>query len=259
ASVPRLEENPDEETRTKRRLALREEMYQDIAKGAEINSDFLMLTALSTVVVVFGLSADNVAAVIGAMVIAPLLGPILAFSFGSALGDLALMLKAAKTAVTGLALGLALSFVVGLIYEPNLFSDELMSRTVVGPDSAALALAAGAAAALSIATGLPAALVGVMVAVALLPPASAAGLLAGSGAWELAGRATLLLSINVVAVNLSALMVYYFKGVRPRTWLERRSAKRSVYVNAGVWITLIVILSALAAHFAATGGEGVQL
>ncbi len=129
-------------------------MYQDIAKGAEINSDFLMLTALSTVVVVFGLSADNVAAVIGAMVIAPLLGPILAFSFGSALGDLALMLKAAKTAVTGLALGLALSFVVGLIYEPNLFSDELMSRTVVGPDSAALALAAGAAAALSIATGL---------------------------------------------------------------------------------------------------------
>ena len=96
-----------------------------------------------------------------------------------------MMLKAAKTAVTGLALGLALSFVVGLIYEPNLFSDELMSRTVVGPDSAALALAAGAAAALSIATGLPAALVGVMVAVALLPPASAAGLLAGSGAWEL--------------------------------------------------------------------------
>ncbi len=75
-----------------------------------------------------------------------------------------------------------------------------------------------------------------------------------------AGRAgDLLLSINVVAVNLSALMVYYFKGVRPRTWLERRSAKRSVYVNAGVWITLIVILSALAAHFAATGGEGVQL
>ena len=121
------------------------------------------------------------------------------------------------------------------------------------------ASAACAAAALSIATGLPAALVGVMVAVALLPPASAAGLLAGSGAWELAGRATLLLSINVVAVNLSALMVYYFKGVRPRTWLERRSAKRSVYVNAGVWITLIVILSALAAHFAATGGEGVQL
>ena len=142
ASVPRIDEDPDEATRVKRRLALREEMFQDIAKGAEINSDFLMLTALSTVVVVFGLSADNVAAVIGAMVIAPLLGPILAFSFGSALGDLPLMLKAARTAVAGLALGLALSFLVGLFYEPNLYSNELMSRTVVGPDSAALALAA---------------------------------------------------------------------------------------------------------------------
>ena len=54
-------------------------------------------------------------------------------------------------------------------------------------------------------------------------------------------------------------MVYYLKGVRPRTWLERRSAKRSVYVNMGVWITMILLLSALAAHFAATGGEGVQL
>ena len=259
ASVPRIDESPDESLRKTRRLALREEMYQDISKGAEISSDFVMLTVLSTIVVVFGLSADNVAAVIGAMVIAPLLGPILAFSFASALGDLPLMTKAAKTAVTGLALGLALSFAVGLVYEPNLFSDELMSRTVVGPDSAALALAAGAAAALSIATGLPAALVGVMVAVALLPPASAAGLLAGSGDWELAGRAGLLFGINVVAVNLSALVVYYLKGVRPRTWLERRSAKRSVYVNMGVWITMILLLSALAAHFAATGGEGVQL
>ena len=131
-------------------------------------------------------------------------------------------------------------------------ADELMSRTVVGLDSPALALAAGAAAALSIATGLPAALVGVMVAVALLPPAAAAGLLAGAGELNLAARAGLLLAINVVAVNLAALLVYFFKGVRPRTWLERRSAKRSVYVNAGVWLVLIAILTALAGHFAAT-------
>jgi len=250
ASVPRIDESPDQASRAKRTLALREEMYDDIAKGAQINSDFLLLTALSTVVVVFGLSADNIAAVIGAMVIAPLLGPILAFSFASALGDLPLMARAARTASAGLALGLGLSYAVGLIYEPNLFSDELMSRTVVGLDSPALALAAGAAAALSIATGLPAALVGVMVAVALLPPAATAGLLAGSGHWELASRATLLLAINVVAVNLSALLIYYYKGVRPRTWLERRSAKRSVYVNAAVWVALILVLTALAMHLA---------
>ncbi len=254
ATAPRVDESADQAERRRRRtLALREEMYEDIARGARLNSDFALLTALSTIVVVFGLSADNVAAVIGAMVIAPLLGPILAFSFGSALGDLDLMGKAARTALAGLALGLGISFAIGLIYEPSLASDELMSRTVVGLDSPALALAAGAAAALSIATGLPAALVGVMVAVALLPPAAAAGLLAGAGEWSLAARAGLLLSINVVAVNLAALLVYLYKGVRPRTWLERRSAKRSVYVNAGVWLVMILALTALAGHFAAGG------
>lgn len=255
ATLPKLDSSEDSEAKTRQRtLALREEMYEDIAKGARLNTDFLVLTALSTLVVVFGLSADNIAAVIGAMVIAPLLGPILAFSFGSALGDLTLMNRAARTASSGLALGVGLSFLIGLVYEPNLLSDELMSRTIVGLDSPALALAAGAAAALSIATGLPAALVGVMVAVALLPPAATSGLLAGAGEWSLAARAGLLLAINVVAVNLAALLVYFFKGVRPRTWLERRSAKRSVYVNGAVWFGLIAALSGLAAHIAATSG-----
>jgi uncharacterized hydrophobic protein (TIGR00341 family) len=256
ATLPKIDESPNEAAKVRRTLALREELYDDIAKGARLNSDFLLLTALSTIVVVFGLSADNIAAVIGAMVIAPLLGPILAFSFASALGDLPMMGKAARTSVAGLAMGLGLSFAIGLIYEPNLASGELMSRTVVGLDAPALALAAGAAAALSIATGLPATLVGVMVAVALLPPAATAGLLGGAGEWTLAGRAALLLAINVVAVNLAALLVYFFKGVRPRTWLERRSAKRSVYVNGAVWLTLIIALSALAAHFAASDSAG---
>jgi len=73
----------------------------------------------------------------------------------------------------------------------------------------------------------------------------------GAGETALAGRAALLLAINVVSVNLAALIVYWAKGVRPRTWLERRSAKRSVYVNAAVWIVCIVVLTALAVRLAA--------
>jgi len=250
ASLPLVEDDAERQ-RTQRRLALREELYQDVEAGARLSPDFLLLTVLSTVVVVFGLNANNIAAVIGAMVIAPLLGPILAFSFGSALGDLPLMSRAARTALAGLMLGMALSALVGLVFGVDLESGELVSRADVGLDSTALALAAGAAAALSIAAGLPSALVGVMVAVALLPPAAAAGMLAGAGEMAMAGRAALLLAINVVSVNLAALVVYWAKGVRPRTWLERRSAKRSVYVNAGVWLTLIVLLSVLAVRLAA--------
>lgn len=255
ASLPKVPEE-QEARQEKKTLALREEIYDDIARGARLNRDFALLTVLSTLVVVFGMAADNVAVVIGAMVIAPLLGPILAFSFGSALGDLTLMLRAARTALAGLGLGLALSFLIGLTLPIDLTAQELTSRTVVGLDSPVLALAAGAAAALSIATGLPAALVGVMVAVALLPPAAAAGLYAGAGFWMLAARALLLLFINVVSVNLAALIVYALKGVRPRTWLERRAAKRSVYVNGGVWAAMIIALTMIAAHFASQPAAG---
>ncbi|WP_375284976.1 TIGR00341 family protein [Marinicauda pacifica] len=255
ASLPKIPEDTDAR-QERRTLALREELFEDISRGAKFNSDFILLTALSTIVAVFGMAADNVAVVIGAMVIAPLLGPILAFSFASALGDLALMGKAARTAIAGLSIGLALSFAIGFALPLDLSADELTSRTVVGLDSPTLALAAGAAAALSIAAGLPSALVGVMVAVALLPPAAAAGLYAGAGYWQLAARALLLLFINVVSVNLAALLVYFLKGVRPRTWLERRAAKRSVYVNGAVWAVLIIALTLIALHFASQPAIG---
>lgn len=244
ATLPKIEAEEDAETSRKRRtLALREELFEDIAAGAKLNRDFLVLTALSAVVAALGLNANNVAAVIGAMVIAPLLGPILAFSFASALGDLDLMAKSARTAVAGLALGLAVSFALGMALPVNSLSGELVSRTIVGVDTTALALVSGAAAALSISTGISSALVGVMVAVALLPPSAAMGLYAGDGEWMMAARAGLLLSINVVSVNLAALFTYRVKGVRPRTWLERKSAKRSVFVNYAVWAALIIILT----------------
>ena len=251
ASLPKLEAEDPELKRKHRVVALREEIYQDIAAGTKLDRDFLILTALSTIVVVFGLAADNVAAVIGAMVIAPLLGPILAFALSSALGDFELMTKASRTALSGLFLGMAISVVIGLVFDVNLDSAELTNRTIVGLDSTALALASGAAAALSIVAGLPSTLVGVMVAVALLPPAASTGLFAGSGDFPMAARAGLLLLINIVSVNLAALLVFFFKGVRPRTWLERRSAKRSVYINAAVWAVLIVALTSLAVYLTA--------
>lgn len=253
ASLPKQAEEDPEVKKQHRMVALREEIYQDIEAGTKLDRDFLILTMLSTIVVVFGLAADNVAAVIGAMVIAPLLGPILAFALGSALGDFELMSKASRTALSGLFLGMAISVVIGLVFDVDLGSAELSSRTIVGLDSTALALASGAAAALSIVAGLPSTLVGVMVAVALLPPAAATGLFAGSGDFPLAARAGLLLMINIVSVNLAALLVFFFKGVRPRTWLERRSAKRSVLINAAVWAVLIVALTLVAVYLTVPG------
>lgn len=246
ATLPALKP-PDsaEEKRRKRTIALREELYQDISKGAKLDLDYVVLTALSTIVAAIGLNADNVAVVIGAMVIAPLLGPMLAFNFAAALGDTALLWRALRTAAVGIVVGFAVSMALGRALGVDLGSDELSSRTIVGLDSVALALASGAAAALSIVTGLSTTLVGVMVAVALLPPAAAAGLYLGATQPELAMRAALLLAVNIVCVNLAALTVYRWKGVAPRTWLERRSAKRSVWVNLVAWAVLLAALVAV--------------
>lgn len=245
ATAPVLEDDKEEDREKQRRVALREEIYEDVVDGAALSSDFFVLTLASTIVAAIGLNADNVAAVIGAMVIAPLLGPILAFSFGSALGDFKLIVRAARNAAAGLALGIAAATAIGLVMPISLSSHELVSRTVVGLDSIALALAAGAAAALSIATGVSSALVGVMVAVALLPPAAAIGLFLGAGEFVFAARALLLLTVNVLCIMLSSQGVYAYKGIRPRTWLERRSAKNAVRINIAALCVLLLAAAAI--------------
>ena len=170
-------------------------------------------------IVSIGLIEDNVAVVIGAMVIAPLLGPNLALALGAALGDLTLMWGATKTTLAGMGLALSLSIGIGLfwplnIHSQELLSQELLSRTNVGLDSIALALASGAAAVLSLTTGLPSVLVGVMVSVALLPPTAAFGLMIGGKQLNSAIGAGLLLAVNIVSINLAAKIAFLFQGIK---------------------------------------------
>ncbi len=225
--------------------ATREELYTQVEGGARISVTYLLLTALSTIVATIGLIEDSVAAVIGAMVIAPLLGPNMAFAFAAALGDHAQMWRAAMANAAGLALTLAISVATGLILPPNMESHELMARTQVGFGGIALALASGAAAVLSITSGLSSALVGVMVAVALLPPAATLGFMLGSGHATEAGGAAILLAVNLVCINLAAQVVFVAKRITPRTWLEKQKARQSVGTNLAVWATLLLLLAVL--------------
>ena len=219
----------------------REVLYNNIEKNTQLNSIFLLLVFLSTVVVSIGLIEDNVAVVIGAMVIAPFLGPNLALALGAALGDLSLMWMAAKTTLAGIGFALALSIAVGFVWPVNIQSQELITRTVVGLDSVALALASGAAAVLSLTTGLPSVLVGVMVAVALLPPTVAAGLMLGTQNFNLAIGALLLLSVNIVCINLSAKIGFLIRGIKPRTWLEKQKARQSMKLYIFLWIFSLIV------------------
>jgi uncharacterized hydrophobic protein (TIGR00341 family) len=250
AAVPRLEAEAEKDAdqhgdgngNQRSVSATREELYTEIAKGARLDRNYLLLVILSTVVAAIGLAEDNVAVVIGAMVIAPLLGPIIAFAFAASLGDRQLAARGLATAAAGLGLALLLSLSFGIVLPLNLDSHEILARTDVNLASVALALASGAAAVLSLASGLSTALVGVMVAVALLPPTAVLGMLLGSARWDLALGAALLLAVNVVCVLLAAKIVFLSKGVRPRTWLERTKAKQSIVLYIGLWAVLLALL-----------------
>lgn len=242
---------PDEDKRKQedQAIAAREALYEGVEKNAQLDVGFLVLVVLSTVVAAIGLIEDNVAVVIGAMVIAPLLGPNLALSLGTALGDISLMRKSAQTLFAGILPAVVLSAVLGMLWPSDPTSRELFLRTEAGLDSVALALASGAAAALSLTTGLSSVLVGVMVAVALLPPAATLGLMLGQGHTGLAVGAGLLLAINIVCVNLASKIVFFIKGIRPRTWMEKEKAKRAMVVYIAGWlVTLILLILAIYAR-----------
>jgi len=240
AALPRPPE-PEEKPKDKA-AATREALYESVSKNARLDMNFVVLVVLSTIVATIGLIENNVAVVVGAMVIAPLLGPNLALALGTSLGDTALMWKALRTNLAGIAVTLLLSALIGLAGYIDLGSSELMARTDVGLDSVALALASGAAAVLSITTGLPSVLVGVMVAVALMPPAAALGLMLGNGHLHYAIGAGLLLAVNIVCLNLAAKVVFLLRGIGPRTWWEKEKAKRATLIYLMIWVVSLVIL-----------------
>ena len=214
AVIPTPPEPAEDRTRRRgpRPSESREELYNDTERGAHCDVNFLLLVFLSTLVAAIGLTADNVAVVIGAMVIAPLLGPNLALILAAALGDRGLLWRAVKTNLIGVSLALVISIVIGALLPVDLQSKELLDRTSVGAEGMMLALASGAAAALCMTSGLSTTLVGVMVAVALLPPTATLGIMLGAGQPALAWGAALLLAVNVVSVNLAGQIVFLLRG-----------------------------------------------
>ena len=244
ATIPRPEEKEKEKEEKKKYSGgrTREELYQEIESGARVNTNYLLLVMFSTVVAAIGLIEDNVAVVIGAMVIAPLLGPNIALAFGAALGDRVLILRSLQTNFTGMGCALTLAYVIGLLWPASLSSTEVLARTDVNAAGIVLALVSGAAGVISLTTGVSSALVGVMVAVAILPPTATFGLMLASGNYKHALGAALLLAVNVVCVNLAAKLVFLFKGVKPRTWLEKQKARQSIIIYIVFWVITLAIL-----------------
>ena len=236
------EEKTEKEKKQAAVINTREEILAQVEKGAKLDNNFILLVILSSIVAAIGLLENDLAVIVGAMVIAPLLGPNIAFSLGASLGETRLVLESLKTIFFGIVVAILFSIGLGLLWPGNFDSVELLARTDVAYSGTAIALASGAAASLSLVSGTSSVLVGVMVAVALMPPAVTIGLMLSTGEYHHASGAALLLAVNIVCINLSSKLVFLFRGIKPRTWLEAHKAKQSRLLYIGLWIVMLALL-----------------
>jgi uncharacterized hydrophobic protein (TIGR00341 family) len=220
----------------------REELYEDIKDATQCSRVYLAMVVLSTIVAAVGLYYNSVAIIIGAMVIAPLLGPNMALSLGTTLGDLSLLHRAIMTGLAGIATTMALSVIIGVLLQVNPASPELASRNGVGLGDIAVALASGCAGALAFTTGVSTTLIGVMVAVALLPPLVAFGLLLGGWHPALSMGALSLFLVNLISINLSGVVTFLVQGIHPATWWEKDQAKKATHTALRLWVAMLAVL-----------------
>jgi len=244
ATLPRIELDLEAEPAEPERIG-REELYLDIKSAARCSRVYLMMTILSTIVAAVGLYHNSVIMIIGAMVIAPSIGPSMALSLATTLGDLPLFRRACLTSFAGVGTTVVLSVIIGAITNLDPTGAEVVSRIRVDLGNVIVALTSGCAGALAFTTGVSAILIGVMVAVALLPPLVTFGMLLGSGHTALALGALSLFLMNIICVNLSGIITFLVQGIHPAGWREKNLAKKATYIAIGLWALLLLILGFL--------------
>jgi uncharacterized hydrophobic protein (TIGR00341 family) len=220
-----------------------EELYGDATEMAGLSLTYVVMILLAAIVAAVGLLLDDVAVIIGSMVIAPLLGPNIALTLAATLADTKLGKLALFTSILGYILALGVGVLFGVFFEVDTDSPQLLARTDISLLMAIVALAAGVAGAIGFTRGASESLVGVMVAVALLPPLVAGGLLLGSENWTEAIGALLLFAVNVLAIKLSGALTFVFQGVSPSNWLEKEAARRTTIMAISIWLFLLLLVT----------------
>ncbi|SDL50571.1 TIGR00341 family protein [Halarsenatibacter silvermanii] len=250
ATLPEIEEEerPEKASEDKARNSSstkslsRQELYTEIDNSVGLNRNYLLMCSLSAVVATSGVLQGNVAVIIGAMVIAPLLGPNVGLALASTLGDIKLGKKSLITSFVGVLLAVLISSLAGFLLQPSEWSMEVLSRTNLGWGDVALGLASGSAGSLAFTTGAANAVIGVMIAVALMPPLVVFGLLLGAGESTLALGAFLLFISNVICINLGGVVTFLFQGIAPLDWWEKEKARRLTRYSLALWLGLLFLL-----------------
>ncbi len=184
-----------------------------------------ILLVLSTVIATAGLLSDSAAVVIGAMLVAPLMSPVMAAAGAVVMGWPG-RFYGALWLVFAMGLGALLLSSLITVLSPDLvfLPEQVLARTRPTFYDLLIALAAGSAGAYTITRKETSAIPGVAVAVALLPPLASAGILLTSGEYELALRAVVLFLTNLIAMVLAGALTFMAVGVSPATARKKTAA-----------------------------------
>ncbi len=213
-----------------------------IEAGATFDKSYVLMNALAAVIACYGLLSDNSSGVIGAMLVAMLLGPIMGVGLALVDGDNPLLRRAAFSELGGVLLVLGIAVVIGWFHRDVTAGQELMSRTDVNLPALMIALAGGAAGAYAtIAPNLSAAVVGVAIATALVPPLCTCGIFLARGETDLALGGFMLAFANMVAIQVAASVVLWMTGYHRVLRLDHPSNVR-VLLRQGVSLFILAIL-----------------
>ncbi|WP_254839084.1 TIGR00341 family protein [Natronomonas marina] len=246
-----LQEEYAEREESEERIA-RQELEARANDLAPSLPTYLVMTVVSAVIATAGLLLDSPATVVGSMVIAPLIGPAMSAAVGSVVDDAEMFRRGVVLQALGVTLAVAAATAFAILVQATnlvppgldpLALSEVEERLSPNFLSLAVAIGAGVAGAISLTTGVSTALVGVMIAVALIPPAATVGIGIAYGEPALALGSVVLVAVNVLSINLAALVVLWYSGYRPEQFFRQDEARVATLKRVAVLVAAIAVLS----------------
>jgi uncharacterized hydrophobic protein (TIGR00271 family) len=228
----------------------RKQVIDEISPTASPGFDFYLLVVLSCSIATLGLVTNSPAVIIGAMLLAPLMSPIIGIGLASIIGDDKLIEASASALLRGAGLAILLSFLMAFVnrFLPFIALQELpveiLARTRPTPIDLVIALAGGLAAAYAMTRpNLSATLPGVAIATALMPPLCTVGIGIALGRWDVAGGASLLFITNAVTIAFASALVFFLRGFSAEARRVGKRLPRSLVISAVLVAILLVPLS----------------
>lgn len=229
---------------------MRGEVFFDGAELRRKLSRFWILLILASIIAAAGVVGDSTATVIGAMIVAPLMTPILGTMLAVVLGDRANLLRSIGLVVTGAAAAVLIGYLLGMgISNPVVAATNAQVAGRVNPKLIDLvaALATGAVGSVALVRrDISDTLPGVAIAISLVPPLSVVGLTAESGAWDEAAGALFLFGTNVASILGTGIVVMWlfrvYQMATPARTAEKRAVnRRNAILMIGAFFTVILI------------------